>query len=116
MATGCFKAGEAADNRTNGGAVDVSDFAEIEDDEVFPALNKGFGFLLETTAIRTALNAAFHLKEGDTVFGVRFYDVENHDFGLPFLEKRTEYDFRPTRLPRLRREIDESGVCNRLGH
>lgn len=87
MAAGSFQAGEATDNRTDGGAVDVSDFAEIEDDKVFLALNEGFGFLLEATAIRAALDTALHLKEGNAVFGGRFYHVENHEFALPFREK-----------------------------
>jgi len=116
IAAGSFQSGEAAGNRADGGAVDVGDFAEIKDDKVFLALNKGVRFLLEATTIRASLDTALHLKDGDALFGGRFSYVENHEFVLPFREINRNDLTVTTKLLRPRREIVESGVCNRPRH
>ena len=82
-ATGVLHAGVTTNDGADGGAVDVGDLSEIEDDEIAFRADDLFDFLFDTAAIRAGMNAALHVDDGDAGFGRGFIEQQDHGDGSP---------------------------------
>src|SRR6516165_10268831 len=77
---GFFQAGETANNAANGRAVNVGKSRHIEDDMDLAGLDKGVHFMLDPTAVRTAMDAALHFDDGDAGFELALCHLQNHAY------------------------------------
>jgi len=77
-AAGVLELGVAADNRADGGAVNVRDAGEIKNRTGLVAAKKIFHFLLDAAAIRASVNASAQRQNRDAVLELSFGDFENH--------------------------------------
>ena len=69
---------QAANNRADGGAVDVGDIGEIEDHADVIVADQRLRFLFDLSAVGSGMNAAFHIENGDAV-QLRFFHVHDHE-------------------------------------